>query len=65
MWPAILGMTYAILPDSKAGLAGGLILGVAGIGNMGLAMALRLRDLQFDVAVRDIDPAREALARAA
>jgi EmrB/QacA subfamily drug resistance transporter len=33
MWPAILGMTYAILPDSKAGLAGGLILGVAGLGN--------------------------------
>ena len=33
MWPAILGMTYAILPDTKAGLAGGLILGVAGIGN--------------------------------
>ena len=23
MWPAILGMTYALLPDSKAGLAGG------------------------------------------
>ena len=33
MWPAILGMTYAVLPDSKAGLAGGLILGAAGIGN--------------------------------
>jgi MFS family permease len=33
MWPAILGMTYAILPRSKAGLAGGLILGVAGFGN--------------------------------
>jgi EmrB/QacA subfamily drug resistance transporter len=33
MWPAILGMTYAILPESKAGLAGGLILGVAGFGN--------------------------------
>ena len=33
MWPAILGMTYAILPDDKAGLAGGLILGVAGFGN--------------------------------
>lgn len=33
MWPAILGMTYAVLPDSRAGLAGGLILGVAGIGN--------------------------------
>lgn len=33
MWPAILGMTYDILPDAKAGLAGGLILGVAGFGN--------------------------------
>jgi EmrB/QacA subfamily drug resistance transporter len=33
MWPAILGLTYALLPDSKAGLAGGLILGVAGLGN--------------------------------
>jgi EmrB/QacA subfamily drug resistance transporter len=33
MWPAILGMTYALLPDSKAGLAGGLILGAAGFGN--------------------------------
>jgi len=33
MWPAILGMTYALLPKSKAGLAGGLILGAAGFGN--------------------------------
>ena len=33
MWPAILGMTYAALPESKAGLAGGLILGAAGFGN--------------------------------
>src|SRR5205814_810044 len=33
MWPAILGMTYAILPQSIAGLAGGLILGAAGFGN--------------------------------
>jgi EmrB/QacA subfamily drug resistance transporter len=33
MWPAILGMVYAILPDDKAGLAGGLILGIAGLGN--------------------------------
>jgi len=33
MWPAILGMTYAALPASKAGLAGGLILGAAGVGN--------------------------------
>src|SRR5436309_1660265 len=33
MWPAILGMTYAALPEDKAGLAGGLILGAAGVGN--------------------------------
>jgi len=33
MWPAILGMTYQILPDSRAALAGGLILGAAGFGN--------------------------------
>ena len=33
MWPAVLGMTYAILPEDKAGLAGGLILGAAGFGN--------------------------------
>jgi EmrB/QacA subfamily drug resistance transporter len=33
MWPAILGMTYAALPEGKAGLAGGLILGAAGLGN--------------------------------
>lgn len=36
---------------------------VVGIGNMGLGMALRLRDRGFAVRVRDIDPAREALAR--
>jgi EmrB/QacA subfamily drug resistance transporter len=33
MWPATLGMTYAALPESKAGLAGGLIIGSAGFGN--------------------------------
>jgi EmrB/QacA subfamily drug resistance transporter len=33
MWPAVLAMTYAALPDSKAGLAGGLIIGAAGVGN--------------------------------
>ena len=33
MWPALLGLTYALMPDSKAGLAGGVILGAAGIGN--------------------------------
>ncbi len=33
MWPAILGMTFSLLPKSKAGLAGGLIMGSAGFGN--------------------------------
>ena len=33
MWPAILGMTYTLLPASRAGLAGGLIIGAAGFGN--------------------------------
>ena len=32
MWPATLGMTYAALPAGKGGLAGGLIIGAAGIG---------------------------------
>ena len=36
--------------------------GFIGIGNMGLGMALRLRDLGFAVGVRDIDPEREATA---
>ncbi|HKJ36986.1 MAG TPA: DHA2 family efflux MFS transporter permease subunit [Solirubrobacterales bacterium] len=33
MWPAILGMTYAELPASRAALGGALILGVAGLSN--------------------------------
>jgi EmrB/QacA subfamily drug resistance transporter len=33
MWPAILGMTYALLPDERAGLAGGIVIGAAGLGN--------------------------------
>ena len=40
-------------------------IGVIGIGAMGLAMALRLRDCGHPVAVHDVDPAREALALAA
>src|SRR5436190_3211892 len=45
LWPAILGMTYAALPESKAGLAGGLILGAAGIGNaMGPLLGAVLTD---------------------
>jgi EmrB/QacA subfamily drug resistance transporter len=46
MWPAILGMTFAILPEEKAGLAGGLILGAAGLGNaMGPLIGGVLTDL--------------------
>jgi EmrB/QacA subfamily drug resistance transporter len=33
MWPAVLGMTFSLLPASKAGLAGGLVMGAAGFGN--------------------------------
>jgi EmrB/QacA subfamily drug resistance transporter len=33
MWPAVLGMTYDILPDDRAALAGALIIGAAGFGN--------------------------------
>lgn len=33
MWPAVLGMTFAALPARKAGIAGGLILGLCGVGN--------------------------------
>ena len=33
MWPATLGMTYALLPEERRGLAGGLVLGVVGLGN--------------------------------
>jgi EmrB/QacA subfamily drug resistance transporter len=33
MWPAMLGMTFSLLPREKAGLAGGLIIGAAGFGN--------------------------------
>ena len=34
-------------------------VGIVGIGNMGLGMALRLLDLGYPVRVRDIDAARE------
>jgi EmrB/QacA subfamily drug resistance transporter len=33
MWPATLGMTYSLLPQDRRGLAGGLVLGVVGLGN--------------------------------
>ena len=37
-------------------------VGIVGVGQMGLAMALRLRECGVAVVVRDIDPARESLA---
>lgn len=33
MWPSVLGMVYDIVPASRSGLAGGLVIGVAGLGN--------------------------------
>jgi EmrB/QacA subfamily drug resistance transporter len=33
MWPAILGITFATVPPERAAFAGGLVLGVAGLGN--------------------------------
>ena len=46
MWPAILGMTFAMLPEEKAGLAGGIIIGAAGLGNaMGPLIGGVLTDL--------------------
>ena len=35
-------------------------VGFIGVGNMGGAMALRLRELGWQVGVRDVEPAREA-----
>jgi putative dehydrogenase len=43
-------------------VSGAGAIGVVGIGNMGLAMALRLHEAGHAVHVRDVDPAREALA---
>ncbi len=37
-------------------------VGIVGIGNMGLAMALRLRDAGIPVVVRDVDASRETMA---
>ncbi|HWV87748.1 MAG TPA: MFS transporter [Capillimicrobium sp.] len=33
IWPAVVGLIFAIVPAARAGLAGGLILGVSGVGN--------------------------------
>lgn len=33
MWPAVIGLTFAVVPEDRAGLAGGVITAVAGLGN--------------------------------
>ena len=33
MWPATLGLTFELIPESQAGLAGGLVIAAAGLGN--------------------------------
>ncbi|WP_226649233.1 MFS transporter [Microbulbifer variabilis] len=33
MWPAILGMTYRMMPADRSGLAGGLVIAVCGFSN--------------------------------
>jgi EmrB/QacA subfamily drug resistance transporter len=33
MWPAVLGMTFDAFGPARAGLAGGFVLGIAGLGN--------------------------------
>ena len=43
----------------------GRSVGIVGVGNMGGAMAARLCSLGFEVAVRDVDAGREAVAVAA
>ena len=40
-------------------------IGVIGVGNMGLGIALRLREQGLEVTVRDIDAARDSLLVAA
>ena len=32
-WPALIALIYGLVPEEKAALAGGLVMGVAGIGN--------------------------------
>jgi lactate dehydrogenase-like 2-hydroxyacid dehydrogenase len=58
------------VPESQAdavlaALAAKNMIGIIGVGNMGLAMAQRLRDGDYPVAACDIDPSRCALAQEA
>lgn len=33
IWPAVVGLTFGLVPAARAGLAGALLLGVSGVGN--------------------------------
>jgi MFS family permease len=33
IWPSVVGLVFGLVPPERAGLAGGLLLGVSGIGN--------------------------------
>ncbi len=62
MWPAVLGMTYEILPDDRAALAGGLIIGSAGFGNAAGPADRRAADRRAELA---LDPVRQPADRGA
>ena len=65
IWPAVLGMTYDVLPDDKAGLAGGLILGVAGFGNAAGPLHRRLPHGRAQLALDHVrQPADRGARRA-
>ncbi len=33
IWPAVVGILFSLVPPARAGIAGGLLLGVSGVGN--------------------------------
>jgi EmrB/QacA subfamily drug resistance transporter len=33
IWPAVVGLTFSLVPAARIGIAGGLLLGVSGVGN--------------------------------
>src|ERR1700754_4015777 len=33
IWPAVVGILFSLVPPGRAGIAGGLLLGVSGVGN--------------------------------
>ena len=62
-WPESMSAVHNVAASPAAGPVAARIA-VIGIGNMGWPIAQRLADCGYTPVVRDIDPAREALARA-